>query len=98
MEEPALTIIDIALRDGREKETVRAIERLLDGLTVEQVERILFHVHQDKKKAIFRSAGISNTSLGKQSLEQEIHDSVRHEFENFCSPTHEPKDKTTHEP
>ena len=54
MEEPALTIIDIALRDGREKETVRAIERLLDGLTVEQVERILFHVHQDKKKAIFR--------------------------------------------
>ena len=37
-----------------------------------------------------------DTAPDKQSLEQEIHDNICREFENFCNPIHEPTGKAMH--
>lgn len=55
MDDRKPTLVDIFLLTDKEKKTVQAIKELLDGLTVESVERILANVQLAKAKAIFHA-------------------------------------------
>ena len=50
-----LTMLDMLRMTEEEKKTAQTIKGLLDGLTVESVERILASIRLAKKQAIFRA-------------------------------------------
>ena len=55
MNDRELTMIDMLQMTEEEKKTAQTIKGLLDGLTVESVERILAIVRMAEKQAIFRA-------------------------------------------
>ena len=55
METRKPTIADAMLESEKEKETIKAIKELLDGLTVESVERILANIQLATSRAIFHA-------------------------------------------
>ena len=55
MNDRELTMLDMLRMTEEEKKTAQTIKGLLDGLTVESVERILASIRLAKKQAIFRA-------------------------------------------
>ena len=55
MNDRELTMLDMLRMTEEEKNTAQTIKGLLDGLTVESVERILASIRLAKKQAIFRA-------------------------------------------
>ncbi|WP_295157225.1 hypothetical protein [Selenomonas sp. AE3005] len=71
MNDRELTMIDMLRMTEEEKKTAQTIKGLLDGLTVESVERILASIRLAKKQAIFR-ADAETLADCKQNVEKEM--------------------------